>query len=168
MSMTNFMNYSVTWNDFKDLSQQPAGEKENAQINPEMRPSNFKVGKKGKAAIVASMDMNVVIVKENSWVVTSAKSAYLLQHEQGHYDIMALAARENYNKLLKLQGSTVSDLQKQMTETQGGVETKVSIVDKRYDTQTQHGADQTKQKEWDQKIAAEKSKPEGSIDNLPI
>jgi hypothetical protein len=36
----------------------------------------------------------MVVDRANSWVVEGYQSDSLLRHEQGHYDIMALDARE--------------------------------------------------------------------------
>ena len=116
---------------------------------------------------IAEVDISIGLVKSDCWVVESKKSDYLLNHEQKHYDIVAISAREFYNALLKMSASSTHELQTMVTNLQENVQKRVAEVDARYDDQTKHSLDKTIQDSWDKKIAAEKQKPDGSIDNLP-
>ncbi len=91
----------------------------------------------------------------------------LLKHEQGHYDIIALNAREMYQNLLTLSASSTHQLQEKVNGLQEKSAKKVKRVDERYDDQTDHSRKTSVQQTWNGRIAAEKSKPDGSIDNLP-
>ena len=166
MPLANFT-YTLTWSDFTPKNTRPAGEKEDAQIHPDVSFSNFQLASKGKAVIIKDVDMDLHLVPVDCWVVSSAMTADLLKHEQGHYDIMALSAREIYNDLLALKGTSTNDLQKKAGALKTKAQKKVKQVDDRYDVKTSHSQNANVQKTWDQSIATELQKPNGSIDNLP-
>ena len=160
-------NYLISWSDFIPRQSRPINVNEDAQIHPEIRPGKIKLASKGKAVTIAEVDISIGLVKPDCWVVESKKSGYLLNHEQKHDDILAISAREFYNSLLGLSASSTHELQKMVTNLQEEVQKRVARVDARYDEQTKHSLDKTAQESWDKKIAAEKQKPDGSIDNFP-
>jgi hypothetical protein len=166
MPLQNF-NHLISWSDFISRQSRPTGVNEDAEIHPEMSYSNVKVGRKGKSVIITDLDVNIDLVKSDCWVVENQKSDYLLKHEQGHYDILAISAREFYNSMKNLSAPSTHELQKLVTKLQEDTQRNVARVDARYDTQTKHSLDKTTQESWDKKIRAEKQKPDGSIDNLP-
>lgn len=159
--------YAILWSDFINRQSRPTGVNEDAQIHPEMSYRNVKVGRKGKSVIITDLDVNIDLVKADCWVVENQKSDYLLKHEQGHYDILAISAREFYNAMKNLSASSTHELQKLVTKLQEDTQKNVARVDARYDTQTKHSLDKANQESWDKKIRAEKQKPDGSIANLP-
>jgi hypothetical protein len=166
MPVNNF-NYAVSWSDFAERPARPTGENEDAQIHPEMSFSNFQIGRKGKAIIIKDVDIDIALVAVDCWVVTSQKSAYLLKHEQGHFDILAICARELYNTILGLSGTSTNDLQKKIEQAKTRLGQKVTLVDKRYDDKTKHSLDTAVQQTWDGKIDSTKKNPTGSLDDLP-
>ena len=166
MAVNNF-DYSVSWSRFNELSARPVNEKEDAQIHPEMAFSNFQVGKKGNAVIIKDVDIDIDLVRDDCWVVTSKKSTDLLKHEQGHYDILAICAREMYNAFLEITAKSTHDLQTKMEKVKTKLGDKVTVDDKRYDTKTNHGIDKTIQQTWDRKIDSIKKNPNGTLDDLP-
>ena len=166
MPLHNF-NYLISWSDFIARSSRPANVSEDAQIHPEIRPGKIKLASKGKAVTIAEVDISIGLVKPDCWVVDGQKTDYLLNHEQKHYDILAISAREFYNSLMKMSAASAHELQTMVTNLQEEVQKRVARVDARYDDQTKHSLDKTVQDSWDKKIAAEKQKPDGSIDNLP-
>jgi hypothetical protein len=165
MAIHNF-NYSVSWSDFNSLQSRPPGEKEDAQIHPEMSFSNFQLKGKGKSVIVVDVDLEIKVVKFDSWSVVSVQSPDLLLHEQGHYDILALSARDFYRQVKLLVGKSTADLQRQVTDLQEKMNRRVNAIDKRYDTETNHSRDTAKQTAWNKSIAKQKQKPDGGLDGL--
>ncbi|OLY94436.1 protein of unknown function [Cnuella takakiae] len=157
----------LAWSQFQNFTTRPAFETEDAQIHSKMGFSNIKLKSKGKSVGIADIDIKLYLVSEECWVVTKEMSNYLLKHEQGHYDILALSARELYKKLLTLSALNTQQLQESVTQLSEKTQERVKKVDERYDQQTNHSRDKAAQQIWDQKIAAEKQKPDGSIDNLP-
>jgi hypothetical protein len=166
MGLTGFTK-SISWSQFKKLSSRPAGENEDAQIHPEMSFSKFKLGRNGNAVTIQDVEIDIKLVSADCWVVSSQMTNDLLKHEQGHYDILAISAREFYNGLIGLSAPSVNELQNKVTQMQATMQSNANTVDGRYDTQTDHSRITNAQQTWDKKIAAEKQKPDGSINNLP-
>ena len=165
MPLNNF-NYSVTWTDFALQSSRPTGAHEDAHIQVHY-DYTYQLKRNGNAVIINSADVNMNVVLPKSWVVSSQMTNDLLSHEQGHYDITALGARELYNALLQLSAASGNVLQTRAAQLNQRIQQKIDRVNIRYDTQTNHSQDTAAQQTWQQRIAAEKQKPDGSIDNLP-
>jgi hypothetical protein len=165
MSLNNFT-YSVNWGDFSPVSARPAGHDEDAAIEVKYGYS-YNMDRNKNAVVISSADVDITMVPGDCWVVDSKKTNDLLKHEQGHYDITALGAREFYNNLIKLSAKSIADLKTSAANLNAKFQRKINAANKRYDDQADHGAKGNVQKTWDQAIAAEMQKPNGSIDNLP-
>ncbi len=92
----------------------------------------------------------------NSWVVKGKKSAALLKHEQGHWDIFGLYGFE-VNR--KLKGVSPDDAQSVFD----AIYADCMTVQYQYDDETDHGLKVSKQLDWDKKIATEIRKGYGLI-----
>lgn len=158
---------NLTWAKFRQLKTRPAGETLDAKTTTNYRTKNSVLQKAGSTVSIKSIDVEVQINSQESWVLIEKMDDELLRHEQGHYDIAALAARDLHAKLLKLQANDVHALDGETKKTGEEVQQKLNIVDDRYDTVTNHGEVKTEQDKWNKAIAAEKAKHDGSIDNLP-
>lgn len=170
MALENFNN-KITWNDFKKMGSIPNGFTENAHIEINWN-TNTMPRREGKAIV---LDMNktktiLKVDKESSWVLVENAEGpdadRLLNHEQGHYDFAALAAREYHTRLEKLIGSSQQDLQSKMKELRIEVDEKTGRVDKKYDLETNNGTALDEQKKWDSKIKRAKDSPQGSLNDL--
>lgn len=170
MSLTNF-NKILTWNDFNKLSVRPPGKSEDAVISATWRIDADQLARKGNAIILEKYTVEIYLVADNCTVltgsVTGPKSAELLKHEQGHFDIIALGAREFNNKVSKLSASTEIELTKKIDELNKTISDKTNVVDERYDTVTNHSMNTSVQQTWDQKIDAAKKNPKGTVEDLP-
>ncbi len=165
MPLNNF-DYQLSWSDFSALPRRPAGVDEDAQIHPEMGFSNFKLASKGRGVTVSDVDIDINLVRSDCWTVEKAKSDDLLKHEQGHYDILALSAREFYQNVRTLTARSSHELQRQVTALANRMARRVKTIDEVYDNETKHSRDSANQQNWLKKIAIEKQKTGGSIDNL--
>jgi hypothetical protein len=74
-----------------------------------------------------------------------------LVHEQLHYEIAAVLARDLALALRQLRGATTADLQAKLNNTfkEYGKEGLQSSINDLYDTETDHGRDPTKQAKWE-------------------
>jgi len=99
--------------------------------------------------------------------VQDKMNAELLKHEQGHYDITALGARELYAGLFKLKAKDVKSLGDDVKELSRRIQRKINTINNRYDNQTDHSKIKAEQEKWNRAIASEKQKPNGSLDSLP-
>ncbi len=165
MSLNNFDD-TVSWSQFSQLPSRPAGEDEDAHIHTRMK-LNYNLGGKGKAAIVSGGTLDILIVTQSCWAVSSEMTKDLLKHEQGHYDIQALAAREFYEKVMALTAPTDNELKKEVRKLEAKFQQVTNVVNKRYDKTTDHSINTSMQQTWDKKIDAAKKKLNGTIDDLP-
>jgi predicted secreted Zn-dependent protease len=109
----------------------------------------------------------MVVDRANSWVVEGYQGDSLLRHEQGHYDIMALGARELYNRVLELTASRCPEINTQDRQLQQQIQAQVDAANIRYDTRTNHGNTASVQQNWEPRIHAIKQNPTGIIMDLP-
>ncbi len=160
------INDSESWSQFTQLPARPIGEKEDAHIKIEW-PFDYSYMQNGKAVAVSTINVNLTVVTPESWVVTNAKTDYLLKHEQGHYDITSLGAREFYNTSQTLKGNSVHNLKLKIAELKQKIQKKINIANKLYDAQTEHSQKKQVQQTWDKKIEAAKKNPNSTVDDLP-
>jgi hypothetical protein len=166
MALNNF-DTNISWSQFKKLSARPVGQNEDAQIHSEISFSNFKLAKKGSAITITDVDINIQLVPVDCWVVADQMSADLLKHEQGHYDILALNAREIQKELLKVTAASTQKLQAKVNDLQTKASQRVKTMDDRYDSATDHSRKKDIQQIWDRKIDTAKKNPNGTLDYLP-
>ena len=160
-------NYSIPWSKFRKVKTRPPGKIGDAETVSVYNSRNIRLARKGNGVVVVSADVIISINAHKSWVVTRQMNNYLLNHEQGHYDITALAAGEFYREILKLIATDPKRLNDGMKKLNAALQQKIDSTNLRYDAQTNHSRNTQLQQTWDQRIAAEKQKPGGSIVNLP-
>jgi hypothetical protein len=111
---------------------------------------------------ITDVGVKVTVERGNMWSVKSGRTDALLKHEQGHYDIVALLARDLYDEL---DGWNTGKQPKRFTKATdlsgtvnrmrrstyalitriGGSARNVGV----YDKQTNHGLDAKAQDKWD-------------------
>jgi len=106
-----------------------------------------------------------------SWVITSDASDDLLRHEQGHFDIAAVFAKELNERLQgetgvrQLSASDATDDAAQ-AKLKADIDARLQALDQevmaaftqeqqRYDDETKHGTDHTRQQQWLDRLHAE-------------
>jgi hypothetical protein len=110
--------------------------------------------------------VRVTLHRDLMWAVASARTADLLRHEQGHYDIVALLARDLYNELTGWNSAKPpkrfrkdADLKRAVERWRRGTKSLVAHVGGAgenvgvYDKQTNHGQDAKAQGGWDKSFA---------------
>ena len=113
-------------------------------------------------------DVKVTVKIDSSatWVLqgvsTGADRAKVLKHEQGHYNIAGITARDVEHALKALRNADAGDLQTDATTTADGIIASGQTEEDTYDDDpanggTDHGNDVTQQAAWNSKIAAAKS-----------
>lgn len=160
-------NTSISWSGFVKRKAPPAGVTEDAETSARFRASTIDFQQKGNAVTVKDAPVKIFLDTKESWVVDGKQDPELLKHEQGHYDVTALAAREFYKKLFTLNGTDAQDLQAQIKELSESFKEKIDRTNERYDEQTDHSQRKAEQEKWNKAFAAEKQKGDGSLDNLP-
>lgn len=105
----------------------------------------------GDYVLKDDVTITITFDKTKSWVAqwvvdlpnTDKRKQFLLDHEQGHYNLTALLARDFFIDLMQLKGQTFPDRssgQAAVTALHTQYDTAVKKVDKKYDDETLHRA----------------------------
>jgi len=145
---------TLSWGDFPGVEARPPGANdESAQIHSEVdQPERVSVTRSGGQRRVSSLTVTIRIVREDTWVVNSQKTAELLSHEQGHYNITGLMGRDMGNEILAARAGTLADLQQQVTRIIERYRQRSQALSDQYDTETRNGRDRDAQRRWDDRI----------------
>jgi len=93
---------NLTWNDFRRVSDSLSPPAE-ASTGAQFSTTRWSVKMVDGEYRVHGAHVNVSINSNDTWAVPSARTnANLLRHEQGHYDITGLIARDLIRKILDL------------------------------------------------------------------
>lgn len=145
----------IQWREFQDVASRPPGEHEDAQIHAEaILDDNVTICREGGRLRLGSFGVRVQVTESDSWVVTASKSDALLAHEQGHFDLQGLDARQLMNDLAALRASSAEELQRLVTERIERSRTDAQAMSDRYDSEaeTNHGRNAEKQRQWEAAI----------------
>ena len=179
--LTGFPN-DLKWTSFRSVTNSPSPPHQ-AQAATTYRLSWTGAVSLAKGVYrIAGLSIKVSVNGPGTWAVAAARSnPALLRHEQGHYDITGLAARDMASNLLDLTydegvvsalveaGKTAASrklyVQRQLKAAfeQQAAQTKALVgklqtdpqthQDGIYDVQTQHGVNQAAQTVWDERFA---------------
>ena len=165
MSVNGFHD-KITWSNFKKVVEKPPGATEDAKMHWLLSFDNVKHINDNSVSI-SSVEVFIKIYKEGSWVLENKQVDSLLAHEQGHYDIVAIQAREFHKRLRSLKAKAVHELQ---VKASGLLEKSRKDIDNtqgRYDSQTDHSQISDMQQKWLKIIDTAKKNPNGTLDDLP-
>jgi len=153
---------TLSWSDFGTPVSKPApapGKTAVAAHTDTAAPITYGWASSGKSfSLQDNVTVAIQFVAGKSWVadwVFSQPQQFqddLLKHEQGHYDITALMARDMFIEIMQLKGSTFGSkgaLDKAVNDIVNAH--KFQPVHDKYDepTQTNHGMNAPEQKAWD-------------------
>lgn len=165
MAITGF-NHTVQWGEFREVSQRPADETEDAHIAATYRYS-YRTQSSGQHCRVTGVTTRISVNRNATWVVRAQKSADLLRYEQGHYDITALGAREVDQRIAALSAEQCSSIGSDVQRIQREVQQLIHQKDLRYDNQTSHGTNAAAQQRWEASIRRAKQNASGTLADLP-
>lgn len=166
MPLTGF-NHAITWGEFQTRTTRPSGAgDEDAEIHT-AAPSSYNYSSRNGRFSVTDVTTEITVDTNLSWVLRNGRTADLLRHEQGHYDIQALGARETYSRVGRLTAASEADLARQVRAIEREVQRKVDDKNARYDTQTNHSRNAAEQRNWEATIRRAKDSPTGTLDLLP-
>jgi len=123
-------------------------------------PGNSPRNLQGTAFNTVDVRLEVVSMQYVPSRIPAGQEARYLRHEQGHFDLMGLFARELEVALLALRGSTAEELTRLASSTvEEGIRSARSYainvpgIDCLYDQETNHGMNQRQQNAWNARIA---------------
>lgn len=99
------------------------------------------------------LHIDAIFVKSKSYI--KDKTAATLKHEQLHFDIAELYARKLRQRIIQKDFSTVENIEAEIRKTYDQVAEEWGKVNRQYDEAVQNGMNLIKQKEWNDKIAAQ-------------
>lgn len=166
MAVNNF-NYLISWPDFTHVPAKPQGVTEDAEIRLQFpQKYDYDIGK--NFVKVTNLSVDIGLASPECWVLTSQSTNMdLLKHEQGHYDITALGAREFHDKLDGMEAANENALKKEIRRIRNAVQKKIDTANLNYDDQTKHSLNTQVQLTWNQKIDVAKKNPKGTVTDLP-
>lgn len=151
--------YSLSWaTDFTEVDSAPANfTNRSARTKADITLDANLKGKKDASTSEYYFDVDTIKVgvktdKANSWIVKGKQSDSLLKHEQMHYNISALGARDLERKLKALRATSMQDLIKQKSDLGTEIQTLINKVNKDYDDDllgTSHGTKAAEQSKWE-------------------
>lgn len=164
MPLINFDRVLI-WSDFREII--GVSIREAASIGVAWQPE-YEFEGVGRSVRVRNLTVTIVMPRpEMNTVIIGSKTDRLLKHEQGHYDIIALGAREFFRRGSRLQAQTYEDLEDELNDLHEEIYDNALLKDERYDVRTLHNRDQAVQRIWDVRIEELKRSPTGTVDNLP-
>lgn len=172
---------TLTWADFGTpvaKTPPPPGKFATAAHTETKAPINYSWASSGnKFSLQDSVTVAIQFVPNPKswvadWVFTMSKQFQddLLKHEQGHYDITALMARDMFIALMQLKGQTFSSKTALDTAVAAVVNAhKFQPVHDKYDSdnETKHGTKPTEQKAWDAMLQQAWTTPRNPPVNAP-
>ena len=161
----------IGWELFRPVASIPDTSEE-AQINPELPsvPNLHPERTPGGRFRLPSFTFSVGVNRQNTMIVrTASKTADLLKHEQGHYDLLVLVARAWARELESLEVESVAELGRQLAAARQTHDERAQALDAEYDKQTEHSRNRAAQQRWDIAITAALADPRSTtIANLPL
>ena len=150
----------VNWAQFQKVDKPPGGATTDAHIegqysNPPGK--QFQVAKVGKHFKLTNVNLVLKLIPSETWVVKGKQNKVLLKHEQGHWAIRGLIAREYHGEIKKLRASSVKQLRTRFLKLEARMAAKRDKLNSGtggYDTETDHGKKKAQQKKWDALISS--------------
>ncbi len=144
----------LSWNDFLPVDSLPDGSGDDAQtattmpelsgIRPVMAQGRFSL---------PDVTLSVTLDRTQTLVIkTAQKTADLLKHEQGHFDITVLTVRALAKELEQLKAGSPAALGQHMSAALSKHQQRADMLEKKYDHETENSRNQDSQKKWNDAI----------------
>ena len=137
------VNDGLTWSDFKARADR--GSKFAANTSSGFNYNASMVGDSMRIMLPT------IFNPRESWVKKKQKSAYLLKHEQVHFDITELFVRKMRKEILS-QKYTLKKFNKSVAKTLKKYSKETNAFQNRYDKETKHSIDKEQQKKWNELV----------------
>ncbi|WP_230080311.1 DUF922 domain-containing protein [Winogradskyella marina] len=145
----------LTWSDFKASPDLKSGA---VAVTASGITFGYSVKTSDERIVDFSTTVQAHFYPNKSWYVKEKGNAYILAHEQLHFDITELYARKFRAQITKL--TVNQNVKEQMKRLHATINEAVNETQKRYDEQTKHSMNREMQKQWEVTIQNELSKYE--------
>lgn len=108
----------------------------------------------GDTAIFRDLSVTLTLDENKSWVKEGKQSAYLLQHEQGHFDI-GLLCQQEIIKQIKMAVFLKADFKDKIKTIFFDILKKYHAIQLKYDEESDHSKNVEAQKKWNEFLAKE-------------
>ncbi|MCF4101273.1 DUF922 domain-containing protein [Gillisia sp. M10.2A] len=148
----------LTWEDFQGTPQKDS--KFHATTNSGITYS-WKISARNNKIDLQYEVINYFVV-DNSWVVKGSESEYLLKHEQAHFDISEIHARNLRKKLkeISLTGIAPKEVSKLLKDLYQVVDQERTEMQLKFDEDTNHSVNTGVEARWEKYIEFELKKLE--------
>ncbi|EDP70386.1 hypothetical protein FBALC1_06503 [Flavobacteriales bacterium ALC-1] len=140
----------LTWADFKA---DPNLESNAAALTASGITFGYSVKTSGNRIIDFSTSVEAHFYPNKSWYLKEKSDAYILKHEQLHFDITELYVRKFREQIDRLRVN--QNLKEQLNKLHVSVNEALNETQKRYDKQSNHSINTEMQKQWESFIEAE-------------
>lgn len=139
----------LRWDDFKA---KPEGGKYEAEVFPSI--SYNEDVEVVKSVVNVHLSIKAYVPKSACWVRDGSRSAYSLNHEQRHFDIVKIIAGR-FKKNLKAEKFTVDNYDGPVGAVYLESFHEMNMMQEQYDAETGHGSNSYTQQQWNEKIDRE-------------
>ena len=146
---------AVSWRgDFPDeREERPSDEDEDAQIHAEAILDDETTACRTDGLLrLGRFTVRLRVSADQTWVVRSAKTDALLAHEQGHFDICGIDARQVMQDLVALRAQDGDELGGMVQDRLQRSRIDAQAMSDRYDEETDHGRTADAQRRWETAI----------------
>jgi hypothetical protein len=116
--------------------------------------------------VYLNMEIKVYQIKGMSWIIEEAKTKYVLDHEQTHFNISQLVA-EKFKQHIKDEAITPTDYDSRIQYLYIEYFRKIYQLQSQYDSETEHGLNKNEQGRWEKYIDEELKKFGVFIEKIP-
>ncbi len=139
----------LTWKDFSGKADATSSFKATTTYKFQTRLNNLKFKK--DTADLSGYEIDLELDGPKSWVKKGKETDYLLKHEQGHFDIGILLAREILREV-NTPRFTKFNFQNGLNKIINTVSEKYRKMGVEYDKETDHSKNSTAQEKWNDLI----------------
>ncbi|MBU2928571.1 DUF922 domain-containing Zn-dependent protease [Winogradskyella psychrotolerans] len=152
---------SVTWNEtakltWADFKGTPNSESDAVALTASGITFGYSVKTSGERIVDFTTTVEAHFYPNKSWYLKDKANTYILAHEQLHFDITELYARQFRQQIKKLVVN--QNVKEQMNRLHAKINEAVNDMQRRYDEETEHSMNKEMQKQWEVTIRKELSK----------
>lgn len=152
-TMTWDQSRKLTWADFKA---NPNLSSDAVALTASGITFGYSVKTSGRQIIGFSTSVEAHFYPNKSWYLKEKGNDNILRHEQLHFDITELYARQFREQIMRLEVN--QNVKEQMTRLHATINEALNETQKRYDKQSNHSINIEMQKQWENFIADELKK----------